>query len=297
MQHRRHVLTILLAALLITGCSTRPPPSVFNATDLAWLQLMIPMNERALELVTLAPGRTEDKRVSELAGQLATSLRGELGALRGLLARSGAPDSRPHAGHDMPGMVTAAGLRSLRGTAGSTFDRSFARFLREHLEQCALISTGATTSGENPELQRLADTIIRSSHAYLKRLDGLTRDPSGRGVNVEGRVGLARIVRAVSGVIRRSRSKMGKRLELATRCRGRMTGCQMLNTPTPPSRAGTSLPWGGSAVTARSGSPAKPSRRGAAREAPRPAARCLHRPRPKTPTRRHPSLARLGSSE
>ncbi|GGR13034.1 hypothetical protein GCM10010497_13960 [Streptomyces cinereoruber] len=85
--------------------------AAFNATDTAWIQLMIPMNERARLLTGLAPSRTADPAPADLAARTGTRLERELADLRAPLDLSGTPDTRPHEGHDMPGMV---GLDTLR---------------------------------------------------------------------------------------------------------------------------------------------------------------------------------------
>ncbi|MGW6686194.1 DUF305 domain-containing protein [Streptomyces sp. NPDC054961] len=112
------VLFLLLLLFPATGCATRPvagPPraAAFNATDIAWIQLMIPMDERARLLTDLAPARAGDPALAGVAARAADGTAAELLALRGLLALSAAPDTRPHEGHDMPDPVRAA----LRGRA------------------------------------------------------------------------------------------------------------------------------------------------------------------------------------
>lgn len=70
MQLRRHILTLwsactMVVALPAVGCTSQPragaaPGPAFNATDTAWILLMIPMAERARLLTDLAPSRTAD---------------------------------------------------------------------------------------------------------------------------------------------------------------------------------------------------------------------------------------------
>nr|WP_199837148.1 MULTISPECIES: DUF1996 domain-containing protein [unclassified Streptomyces] len=72
-----------------SSSATRPPEApraaAFNATDTAWIQLVIPMNERARLLTDLAPSRTKDPALTVLAARTGTRLEEELAGPRELL--------------------------------------------------------------------------------------------------------------------------------------------------------------------------------------------------------------------
>ncbi|MFE5943948.1 DUF305 domain-containing protein [Streptomyces sp. NPDC056480] len=180
MQLRRHLLTLrtawaLLAVLLVTGCTTQPetgPPraAAFNATDAAWIQLMIPMGERALLLTGLAPSRTADPALADLADRAGTRLKEEQARLRALLDLSGIPDTRPHEGHDMPGMVSRATLAGAKRATGREFDRILADSLRAHFTQSRTLCAGEQASGGAHEVKDLAAVIERSATEELARL-------------------------------------------------------------------------------------------------------------------------------
>ncbi|MFF1415673.1 DUF305 domain-containing protein [Streptomyces sp. NPDC058289] len=181
MQLRRYVLTrrpvwVLLAALLVTGCSAQPVAgtpraAAFNATDIAWIQLMIPMDERARLLTGLAPGRAGDPALVRFAERAAGRQEAELTRLRGLLALSAAPDTRPHEGHDMPGMVSADTLRRAGALSGEEFDRVFAAALRAHLAQSLLLCSGERASGGAGEARELAGELEEAGSEELALLD------------------------------------------------------------------------------------------------------------------------------
>lgn len=131
-------LLALLALTASAGCSTAtepapaaspvhtaaPPSTTASSsasttpTDAAWAQLMTPMNEKALALLTLAADRATVPRLRAFATRLHSGQEAELGRLRPLLARMGLPDTDVHAGHDMPGMVTEADLEAARAAEG-----------------------------------------------------------------------------------------------------------------------------------------------------------------------------------
>lgn len=77
-----------------------------------WVQLMTPMNQQAVKLLTLAAERAAEPRVRAFAVRLRTGHEAELNRLRPLLTRMGLPLTDVHAGHDMPGMVTEQDLEA-----------------------------------------------------------------------------------------------------------------------------------------------------------------------------------------
>jgi uncharacterized protein (DUF305 family) len=150
--------------------SPTAPAGPLNATDLAWVLLMIPLDEQALRLLALVPERTPDRAVRQLAARFGAGYREELVRLRGLLKRAGIPETNPHEGHDMPGMVTAAELRAIGGTTGAAFGRLFAAALRENLEQAALVARGEQASGSDRATRTLAAAVERTRATQLTQL-------------------------------------------------------------------------------------------------------------------------------
>ncbi|MFJ8558409.1 DUF305 domain-containing protein [Streptomyces microflavus] len=186
------VAPILLALLGLTasaGCSTTtepapaaspvrtaaaPSPSTSSTpTDAAWAQLMTPMNEKALALLTLAADRATEPRLRAFATRLHSGQEAELGRLRPLLARMGLPDTDVHAGHDMPGMVTEADLEAARAAEGAAFDRLFLTGIRDHLRHSAQVSRSEITAGARADAKQLAAALVTAREAALTELEGL----------------------------------------------------------------------------------------------------------------------------
>ncbi|MEV0607281.1 DUF305 domain-containing protein [Polymorphospora rubra] len=183
------VPTAALLVALLSGCApaggTGPTPSAatpattvvaasFNGTDLAWVQLMIPMNERTLPLLELAAAHGADPAVRRFADEVHAAHLTELARLRELRTLAGLDGTNPHEGHDMPGMATAVQLDALRAATGAEFDRLFHDRLREHVDQSARVSRSEQESGADPATIALAAEMARSRAAYLTRLDQLT---------------------------------------------------------------------------------------------------------------------------
>ncbi|MFH8469107.1 DUF305 domain-containing protein [Streptomyces sp. NPDC017991] len=190
MQLRRHVLTLwsvcaAAVALLVVGCTVQPATSgtspgaaasrtsAFNATDTAWILLMIPMAERARQLTDLAPSRSADPAVATLAAKTGSTLRTDLRRLRAALRLSGAPDTRPHEGHNMPGMVSLDTLDQAAAMKGRPFDRILTDALRAHFTQSRVLCAGEQNQGRAGEATGLAAAIARSTSHQMAGLDKL----------------------------------------------------------------------------------------------------------------------------
>ncbi|UCA51923.1 DUF305 domain-containing protein [Streptomyces sp. WA6-1-16] len=154
-----------------TGTPTATPAS--TATDVGWVQLMTPMNQQAVKLLTLAAARAPEPRVRDFAVRLRTGQKAELDRLRALLTRMGLPGTDVHAGHDMPGMVTVRDLEAARAAEGPAFDRLVLVQIRDHLRQSAQVSRSEITSGRRADARELAAALVTAREASLAELEQL----------------------------------------------------------------------------------------------------------------------------
>ncbi|MEU0359447.1 DUF305 domain-containing protein [Streptomyces cyaneofuscatus] len=183
-------LLVLLALTASAGCSTAtepaPRPSAVRntapapaasasgtPTDAAWVQLMTPMNERAVALLALAADRATEPRVRAFATRLRGDQEAELGRLRPLLARMGLPRTDVHTGHAMPGMVTESDLAAAKAADGAAFDRLFLTRFRDHLRHSAQVSRSEMTAGARADAKRLAAALVTAREAALTELEAL----------------------------------------------------------------------------------------------------------------------------
>ncbi|MDP9796594.1 uncharacterized protein (DUF305 family) [Catenuloplanes nepalensis] len=182
----RHKAALVVPVLMLAvGCSgpapeaaPPPPPSVsttaevtFNGTDVAWIQLMIPMTEQLVPLLEMASERAGDAPLRDLAARLRDTHRAEAGELRALLARTGLPDVNPHEGHNMPGMVTPEEVTALSQAQGAAFDEGFTTSLREYLAQVAMVSGSETEVGADLQTTALAARIATDREKDLAELE------------------------------------------------------------------------------------------------------------------------------
>ncbi|PWS42885.1 DUF305 domain-containing protein [Streptomyces sp. ZEA17I] len=178
------VLSALLGLTATAGCSPAPVPApppaasapattVGTPTDAAWVQLMTPMNEKAVALLALAAERATTPPLRAFAARLRSSQEAELDRLRPLLTRMGLPGTDVHAGHDMPGMVTEKDLAAARAAEGAAFDRLFLIQLRDHLRHSAQVSRSEITAGARADAKELAAALVTAREAALTELAGL----------------------------------------------------------------------------------------------------------------------------
>ncbi|MFD4669829.1 DUF305 domain-containing protein [Lentzea sp. NPDC058450] len=153
------------ALLLLAGCAAAPAPppaepSPFNATDTAWVQLMIPMNEQLLPALDVAPAS-----LAQFAADLKASHTAELVHLRQLRDRAGLPDTNVHAGHQMPGLVSEADLLAIR-----TDPSALPKKLHEHLDQTAKLARSELENGTDAATKEFAASVESSRRDQLGRL-------------------------------------------------------------------------------------------------------------------------------
>lgn len=181
----------LLCALTVSGCAASPRPAVtppraaadpappprtmtpggsganpagsLNATDIGWIQLTIAMEEQARTILDLAPRRRGDAALGRWAADLAEEHRRDLTALRRLLADGGVADDNPHAGHEMPGMASAAELRTLETARGTHFDRLLRSAVRAHLTQTRKMAAAVRAADAGPGVKDVALAVGRSA--------------------------------------------------------------------------------------------------------------------------------------
>ncbi|TDD47198.1 DUF305 domain-containing protein [Kribbella antibiotica] len=189
------VVVALLAAL--TGCGSSvaatppaapPAPTMtaastpeaewkidpsFNSNDLAWIELMIPMDDQLLQVLGMAEKQSADPAVRAFATAVASGYRDEVEKLKLNRTRSGMPVRNPHAGHDMTGMMTEPEIVALGKASGPAFDQLFAKNLKEHLNESIRLAKDITKNGKDAAVKYLAGEIQAGRAAQLKELAAL----------------------------------------------------------------------------------------------------------------------------
>ncbi|MCX5563102.1 DUF305 domain-containing protein [Streptomyces sp. NBC_00038] len=189
------VTTLLCALLIVSGCAgpqqragTSAEPTItnsspmdasgaavgdtgtFSTTDIAWIQLLIAMDDQTQYVLELAPRGGGEPALQGWAAGVARDNRTHLTALRELLTATGVPDDNPHEGHDMPGMVNAEELKALSNATGAQFDRLLRSALREHFTHAEQLSNELRKNGSDPRVKKLAATVKSSAATHRQSM-------------------------------------------------------------------------------------------------------------------------------
>jgi uncharacterized protein (DUF305 family) len=200
----------LLAAGVLGGCATAPPPSPvpaavmtagatppatavapdtgqrkgYTAADVAFMQGMIGHHAQALDMAALVPSRTQREDFHLMAERITLSQQSEIAQMQRWLRERGeqvpAADAHVHAamGHGtlMPGMLTEAELSELQSARGAAFEKRFLELMIKHHEGAlkmvkALYAPGG--AGQEPELFILASDVDADQTAEIRRMRAL----------------------------------------------------------------------------------------------------------------------------
>jgi len=177
---------LMLAVLLVLGlaaCGQAPPPAPmarpapsapaggFGATEQAFVQLEIATDDQAVRMLDEGARRASSTRLRNYARALASSRRGELTELHGLLNAAGVRYENLHAGHDMPGMPTNAELIDLSTT--SDVDTTLVALVRAHLTESATVARSAAQAVTHPATRALATRMATARTTSLTELSTL----------------------------------------------------------------------------------------------------------------------------
>ncbi|WP_369054267.1 DUF305 domain-containing protein [Kineococcus terrestris] len=149
--------------------------------DVEFAQAMLVHHEGAVEMAQLAPSRTEDPEVLDLASRIEAAQQPEMELMRGWLQAWGAETggTDPHGAHgggsstdhsSMPGMMTPEQMTQLREASGAEFDRMFLEMMVEHHEGAVEMAETQLREGTNPQALVLAEEIGTSQTAEIEEM-------------------------------------------------------------------------------------------------------------------------------
>ena len=166
-------LTMLLAA----GCSgvnkdaSPDKGSPHNEADVAFSEMMIPHHQQAVEMAKLAETRAENQNVKDLATAIEAAQDPEIQTMQGWLKSWGEDGMSHEMGHDeMPGRVDDKTMGELGKATGAEFDRLFLTSMIAHHEGAIAMAESEKSDGVHKGSLRLADAIIETQTAEIKRM-------------------------------------------------------------------------------------------------------------------------------
>ena len=166
-------LLMLVATPLAAGPSPAPDPALASlarlsgrAFDVAYMRVLIPRHEEAVEVAltaTLYADHTELLRWNQRVIERKNA------QVRLMLVRLQAAGATP--GQRNVGVMTAT-VKKIRTLRGAALERTYMSFLITHFDGNVAMSRLAATKGSRPEIQSLAQEVIRVDGQEAKMLRG-----------------------------------------------------------------------------------------------------------------------------
>lgn len=172
-----------------------------NDADVTFAQMMIEHHRGAIEMADLAPSRAASDKVKQLAAKIKAAQAPEIEQMSGWLTAWGtgpAASSSAMGGMSgmssssamgsmsgmaqgsstssaMPGMMSGEQMTQLTAATGAAFDKMFLQLMIAHHQGALEMSKTEKTSGQNPDAQALADSIISSQTAEIATMQELLK--------------------------------------------------------------------------------------------------------------------------
>jgi uncharacterized protein (DUF305 family) len=168
------------------GIGRTPDPSA-DSVDAGFSRDMSRHHLQGVEMANLAPERSTDPEVRQLAFDISATQTNQVGRMEGWLSLWGLPPSGGqtmawmggmagnHSGHSMdmgqsdlmPGMATQGELAALRNLTGTDFDVEFLRMMIRHHQGGKEMAVYTAAHADVPAVRRLAGTIADTQTAEV----------------------------------------------------------------------------------------------------------------------------------
>ncbi|PRY31613.1 DUF305 domain-containing protein [Umezawaea tangerina] len=176
---KRHPFAAVAAVvLLLSGCGAAARPSgaaEYNAADVMFLQMMLPLHAQGLELTRIAKERTTRAEVRDIADELDTAQRDETAKMTGWLTDWSQPtamdgDPAAHEHHGGLHQTSPAEIDALAKAPDADFDTTFLNLMTGHLHNSVELTRSEIEGGTNQPAKDLATTIRESRTKEIARL-------------------------------------------------------------------------------------------------------------------------------
>jgi uncharacterized protein (DUF305 family) len=190
----KRIALIVAGALLLAGCgsgsggaaaesagvpaspvaSAPPLPDGVNATDVMFVQMMLPHHRQGLQLVRLAKDRAAREEVKVLAAAIETTQSAEAEMMAGWLRAWKEPETTtdPHA-HDAHGGVpetSQAEIAALQKATGATFERTFLDTMIAHQDDAVQMARLEVGGGADKQARDFATRVDLSRSAQIQQM-------------------------------------------------------------------------------------------------------------------------------
>ena len=195
----RAVLLAVIAVALVAlggglavglGIGQQRTPTA-DSVDAGFSRDMAVHHRQGVEMANLAPERSSDPEVRQLAFDISATQTNQAGRMEGWLSlwglsRSGGDHMAwmggghdDHSGHEaadgavMPGMATEAELAQLRSLSGPAFDVEFLRLMTRHHQGGFDMAEYAAENGDVTAVRTLARSIADTQSAEVRTMVGM----------------------------------------------------------------------------------------------------------------------------
>ncbi|MFD9739478.1 DUF305 domain-containing protein [Umezawaea sp. NPDC059074] len=174
----QRIVLLVTAVLLLAGCGSAPAKADYNAADVMFLQMMLPLHAQGLELTGLAKERAVNPAVRDVAEELDSVQRKESETMTGWLTAWGQPtamnaDPGAHEHHGGLHQTSPAEIAALKSAPDTEFDTTFLNLMTGHLHNSVELTKTELDGGGNARAKELATTIRESRSKEISRLLGL----------------------------------------------------------------------------------------------------------------------------
>lgn len=171
-------------AVALTGCASSDASapaaapqgggaatSDHNDADVKFSMEMIPHHQQTIQIADLASQRATGEKAKLIAAKVLSAEEKEIRTMTGWLKSwNQAPPAAGHAGHDMPGMLTAADIKALESASGKAFDDKFLPMILKHLQNGVTMAKQVISDGQHQPTKDLAGQIVTSQQKKIAEL-------------------------------------------------------------------------------------------------------------------------------
>lgn len=155
--------------------STLDSITAFTASEVMFLQMMIPHHEQAIEISKLAQTQTKNPAILDLAERISSAQNPEIDQMKKLLTDASLPLLMDH-NMGMNGMLPQTELDKLSTVKDIAFDKLFLAAMILHHEG-AIAMTEPVLDSTNPEIKALAEKIIADQTSEVAEMKELLATP------------------------------------------------------------------------------------------------------------------------
>lgn len=153
--------------------SSAPSSSVatLSASDVMFLQMMIPHHEQAIEMSKLVATNTSNSDVQDLAARIQATQQPEIDLMKKLLTDAGMSLTPDHMMGD-DGMLSAEEIAELSNAQDNEFDVLYLSGMIGHHDG-AIAMASEVSDSSNSDVRTLANNVITSQTAEIEKMTKL----------------------------------------------------------------------------------------------------------------------------